>query len=191
MPPFAPITLNTERLTLRWLTETDIPALFAIFSDPAVMRYWSRPPLAELAEAEELLARVVTGYQTGTMLQLGIERTEASGVIGTCTLFSFAFPSRRAELGYALGQAFWGMGYMNEALRTFVAYAFHTFDLHRLEADIDPRNTASAKTLERLGFQQEGYLRERWIVNDEISDTAFYGLLRREWAQQTPANHSQ
>jgi RimJ/RimL family protein N-acetyltransferase len=37
--------------------------------------------------------------------------------------------------------------------------------------------------LARLGFQQEGYMRERWIVNDEISDTAFYGLLRREWEQ--------
>ena len=74
---------------------------------------------------------------------------------------------------------------MNEALQTLVAYAFTTLNLNRLEADIDPRNTASAKTLERLGFQQEGYLRERWIVGDEISDTAFYGLLRREWAQTT------
>ncbi len=70
---------------------------------------------------------------------------------------------------------------MNEALRTLVDHAFTTLDLNRLEADIDPRNLASAKTLERLGFQQEGLLRERWIVGDEISDTAFDGLLRREW----------
>ncbi len=70
---------------------------------------------------------------------------------------------------------------MNEALRTLVDHAFGTLNLNRLEADIDPRNHASAKTLERLGFQQEGHLRERWIVGDEISHTAFYGLLRREW----------
>jgi RimJ/RimL family protein N-acetyltransferase len=183
MPPFTPITLTTERLTLRWLTEADAPALFTIFSDPVVMRYGSTPPLRTMAEAEALLGRIVNGYQTGSAVQLGIERTATPGIMGTCTLFSFAFPSRRAELGYALGRPFWGAGYMHEALQAFVAYAFQTLNLNRLEADIHPSNTASAKTLERLGFQQEGYLRERWIVSDEVSDTAFYGLLRRDWEQ--------
>ena len=50
-----------------------------------------------------------------------------------------------------------------------------------LEADIDPRNDASARLLERMAFQREGMMRERWIVNGEICDTAFYGLLKREW----------
>ncbi len=49
------------------------------------------------------------------------------------------------------------------------------------EADIDPRNAASAKSLERLGFIKEGHLRERWIVEGEVSDTDLYGLLRSEW----------
>ena len=70
---------------------------------------------------------------------------------------------------------------MHEALQALLQHAFDRLDLNRLEADIDPRNLASARTLERLGFQKEGYLRERWIVNDEVSDTALYGLLRREW----------
>jgi len=60
--------------------------------------------------------------------------------------------------------------------------------LNRIEADIDPRNPASAKTLECLGFQKEGLLRERWIVSDEVSDTAYYGLLRQEWQ---PLSNSQ
>ena len=54
--------------------------------------------------------------------------------------------------------------------------------LHRLEADIDPRNTASRRSLERLGFQREGYLRERWLVAGEVCDTELFGLLGREWA---------
>ena len=53
--------------------------------------------------------------------------------------------------------------------------------LNRVEADIDPRNAASAKPLLRLGFRHEGLLRERWIVNGEICDTAFYGLLKSDW----------
>ena len=76
---------------------------------------------------------------------------------------------------------------MHEALQTFIAYAFETLDLNRLEADIDPRNHASAKTLERLGFQKEGLLRERWIVSGEVSDTCLYGLLRKNWLGRPPA----
>jgi RimJ/RimL family protein N-acetyltransferase len=79
---------------------------------------------------------------------------------------------------------------MHEALTALVEYAFTTLDLQRLEADIDPRNAASARTLERLGFQKEGHLRERWIVNGEISDTWWYGLLRREWLQRSVSTHS-
>ena len=72
---------------------------------------------------------------------------------------------------------------MHEALAAFLAYALPTFDLHRVEADIDPRNATSARTLERQGFQREGLLRERWIVGGEVCDTAFYGLLAREFKQ--------
>lgn len=56
----------------------------------------------------------------------------------------------------------------------------------RLMSDkVDPRNAASIKTLERLGFQREGYLRERWQVSGEIQDAYFYGLLRPEWVGKT------
>ena len=65
----------------------------------------------------------------------------------------------------------------------FTIYAFEVLDLHRIEADVDPRNAASIRTLERLGFQREGYLRERWQVNGEIQDALFYGLLRPDWGK--------
>ena len=54
------------------------------------------------------------------------------------------------------------------------------------EADVDPRNAASIRTLERLGFQREGYLRERWQVNGEIQDALFYALLRPDWETLLP-----
>ena len=69
-----------------------------------------------------------------------------------------------------------------QALVTAVVdYAFGPLDLRRLEADIDPRNQASLRALERIGFTREGLLRERWQVGDEISDTVFLGLLARDW----------
>ncbi|MNU11021.1 hypothetical protein D3C72_2585580 [compost metagenome] len=50
-----------------------------------------------------------------------------------------------------------------------------------MEADADPRNEPSWRLLEKLGFVREGLLRERWNVNNEICDTAFYGLLRQDF----------
>jgi RimJ/RimL family protein N-acetyltransferase len=73
---------------------------------------------------------------------------------------------------------------MHEVLCAYVDHLFGPLQLHRLEADIDPRNLASARSLERLGFQKEGHLRERWIVEGEVSDTALYGLLATEWAER-------
>jgi RimJ/RimL family protein N-acetyltransferase len=181
MSAFEPITLHTLRLTLRWLNDSDAPALFEIHSNPEVMRYWASPPWQTMEQAEQFVARVVDGYRTGEALQLGIERNEDHALLGSCVVFSINHASRRGEIGYSLGRPHWGKGYMHEALRMFIGYLFNTLDFNRLEADIDPRNIASAKTLERLGFKREGYLRERWIVSGEVSDTALYGLLRREY----------
>lgn len=187
MTPFEPIIIQTEGLSLRFLSEEDLPAAYDIFSHPEVMRYWSYPPWTERSQAQEWLAHIREGYRTGNALQLAIERNADHALVGTCTLFQFHIASRRAEIGYALGRPYWGFGYMHHSLQALLSYAFQTLDLNRLEADIDPRNIASAKTLERLGFQKEGYLRERWIVKDEISDSALYGLLRREWQDRFEA----
>ncbi|MGZ5443472.1 MAG: GNAT family N-acetyltransferase [Thermoanaerobaculia bacterium] len=59
-------------------------------------------------------------------------------------------------------------------------FAFQTLGLHRLEADVDPRNTASIRCLERLGFRREGYARERYHLGGEVQDAVLYGLLRKD-----------
>ncbi|MGH9882532.1 MAG: GNAT family N-acetyltransferase [Pyrinomonadaceae bacterium] len=174
-------TINSSRLTLRWLFADDVDALYRIFSNAEVMRYWSTPPLADRNAASDLLAEIHDCFKNGTVLKWGIARRMDNAVIGTATLFHLELSNRRAELGYCLDRAEWGKGYMNEALNALLAYAFETLDLHRIEADVDPRNSNSIRTLERLGFQREGFLRERWHVNGEIQDALFFGLLRREW----------
>jgi len=186
-PDVRPIpTLSTARLTLRPITHADVPAIFALFSNPVVTRYWSRPPMREIMEARRVVSSMRVGHRKGSLMQLGIELAGTGTLIGTCTLHAIHPISRRAELGYALAHAHWGQGYMHEALVRFVGYAFDDLDLHRLEADIDPDNAASARSLQRLGFVREGLLRERWIVNDTISDSEMYGLLRHEWLQGAP-----
>ena len=173
--------ITTPRVVLRWISEDDIDSLFEIFSNPQVMRYWSSGPLANREAAAAMQREIAEGNENNTMLKWGLALRESNCVIGTTTLFNLSLSNGRAELGYAMGRAHWGKGYMNEALRALVAYAFDDMSLRRLEADVDPRNSASIRTLERLGFQREGFLRERWHVEGEIQDALFYGLLRREW----------
>jgi RimJ/RimL family protein N-acetyltransferase len=73
---------------------------------------------------------------------------------------------------------------MGEALGVLINHAFGLMKLRRLEADVDPRNVSSMRILGKLGFSQEGLLRERWNVNGEVQDTAFHGLLAREWQER-------
>lgn len=173
--------ITTPRVVLRWISEDDIDGLYEVFSDPQVMRYWSTVPLPNREAAAELQREIAAGNENNRMFKWGLALRESNSVIGTTTLFNLNLDNGRAEIGYAMGRAHWGKGYMNEALGALVSHAFDVMNLRRLEADVDPRNAASIRTLERLGFQREGFLRERWHVNGEIQDAIFYGLLRREW----------
>jgi len=179
MPTLTPIELFTPRLKLRWMEASDAEAHYAVFSDPDVARYWSSGPWTALDQAHEHIAATQAAYADGSGLRLGIALRETGELIGNASLHRFVDTSRRCELGYALARAHWGYGYVSEALRALLDFGFTALDLNRVEADIDPRNTASARVLEKLGFRKEGYMPERWIVQGEPADTVYYGLLRR------------
>ncbi len=182
LPEPGALSITSARLILRRLCDSDAGPLFEIFSDEKVMRYWSAPAWRDHDDAMRSIKSHNEPIAKSQLIRLGIERRSVPGVIGVCTLHKIDTQCRRGELGYALNSAFWGQGYMEEALRAFVSEMFRFFSLHRIEADIDPENAASARCLARLGFRLEGHLRERWIVEGKISDSAIYGLLARDWS---------
>jgi RimJ/RimL family protein N-acetyltransferase len=186
MPNLTPITLETSRLVLRWIDERDTEALFALFSSTEVTRYWSVGAWTSMEQAREALQRDLAAYADGTALRLAIHLAGQPGLIGTIGLHRFVDQSRRCEVGYALSPQHWGKGYISEALAAALDYGFAALDLNRIEADIDPRNGASARVLERLGFRKEGFMPERWIVKGEMADTVNYGLLKRYWDERPP-----
>jgi [ribosomal protein S5]-alanine N-acetyltransferase len=173
-------TIDAHRIVLRPISADDVDAFYSIFSDPQVMRYWSTLPIANTNAARKLIDEIDERFARHESLKWGVALRSDNTLIGTTTLHRVDFDNRRAEIGYALGSAHWGKGYMHEALQATLGYAFQILDLHRIEADVDPRNQSSIKTLERLGFQREGLLRERWQVGGEIQDSLFYGLLKRD-----------
>ncbi|SFJ31053.1 Protein N-acetyltransferase, RimJ/RimL family [Paraburkholderia megapolitana] len=181
MPFFAPVTLTTSRLVLRPLRHEDAPALFAIWSDVEAMRYFAFPAMTHLDQATDRIERKLKVSASGQDLVCVLELQATGEAIGTCDLFHVDEQCRRAEIGFSLQRKHWGSGYMTEAVSAVIGHAFGKPGLRRIEADIDPRNIASAGLLERLGFLREGLLRERWLVGDEVSDSALYGLLARDY----------
>ena len=173
--------LESARVRLRPYRDDDAEAMFELYSDPRVMRYWSFPAWVEPGQARIYRERARAGMDSGEIFPWAIADAGSDRLIGALTLFSLHVEQRRAEVGYSLSPAYQGRGVAAEALRLALGFAFASLGLRRIEADIDPRNEASARLLEGKSFQKEGYLRERWIVNGEICDTVFYGLLRREW----------
>lgn len=182
MQAFANLPLRTPRLVLRPLRNADVAPLFEIHADPLVMRYWDAPIWQSDERGRAMVARDLA-VATRDYLRLAMESTDHGSLIGTCALWRIDKQSRRAEIGFILGSGSWGRGYMHEALSALVDYAFSELDLNRIEADTDARNERSARLFDRLGFSKEGLFRERCIVDGEISDSAMYGLLRREWVQ--------
>ena len=177
-------TLDAHPVRLRWLTEADIPALFSTFGDPEVTRYWGFGVLSDLAGAAALLEDIHQQFRAGTLFQWGVE-VNRHLLVGTCTLAYIDRVNRRAELGFALGRAYWGRGYMAAALPVVLDFAFCRLGLHRVFADADPRNAPSIRALERQGFRREGLLRHHHLVQGEPQDAVVYGLLQSEWAQNT------
>ena len=183
--------LETERLVLRETAAHDVEAVFEMERDPIAMRYWSHPPMQDVSEARAAVERACGYFDERVGLRWSIARRVDDRMLGHVSLFNFNEQSGRADIGYGLAREHWGQGFMHEALTAVVDYAFGPLGLRRLEADTDPRNQASLRALERLGFAREGLLRERWQVGDEISDTAFLGLLAREWRERRASDRAQ
>jgi len=174
-------TLEGRRVRLRWLTEGDVGALFEIFSDPSVARFWSAPPITKKAEARALLSDVRRGFRERDLFEWGLALRRTDRIVGTVTLWRFDEENRHAEVGFALARRAWGRGLMKEGLNQAIALSFGPLGLRRLEADVDPRNEASLRLLESLGFRREGLMRERWNTGGELQDGVLLGLLAREW----------
>jgi len=179
--PLPTPTLHTARLRLRPFSEADADAIYALQSNPHVLRYWDAPPWQERARAERFLAVCRRMAEEGTGARLAIERAAAGGFIGWCALFEWNPDYRSAGLGYCFVEAAWGQGFATEAAGAMLQWAFDTLDLNRVQAETDTRNIASGRVLEKLGFVREGTLRQNCVVDGDVSDSWVYGLLRRDW----------
>jgi len=172
--------LETPRLMLREITLDDAAEVFRIYSDPQVMRYWGSAPLRSIDEARRKIEDITAAFRDKDGIRWGITRKGSNRLIGSCGHWRLMKAHFRSEIGYELAPEYWGQGIMTEALGAIIRFGFEAMGLHSIEAQIDPANLASRKVLEKLGFVQEGYLRENYVVGGKFTDTAIFSLLKSD-----------
>lgn len=179
MTPLTTITqIDTPALRLRPVQPDDLPALLAINGDPEVTRFLPYRRWGDLADAQAWLARMQALRDDAGAAQLVLQRKADAAVLGTLLLFRPDLANGRAEIGYVLGRAFWGQGWMRQAVAAACRHAFTQLAVRRIEAEVNPANVASCAVLRRVGFTLEGTLRQRWCGADGVPyDVHAFGLL--------------
>jgi RimJ/RimL family protein N-acetyltransferase len=86
--------------------------------------------------------------------------------------------SHRAEIGYWLAKPFWGRGIMTAVVRRLCEFAIAEFGLVRITAQVFAHNPASARVLEKAGFQEEGYLRKHHLKDGHYFDARLFALVK-------------
>ncbi len=180
--PFASFPeLQTPRLRLRQLRPSDADAMFAILSDAEVTRTFGLERFTLIEEAKQRIRAINAGFHQQASLRWAIVRAEENVLIGTCGYLYWKRPHHHAAVGYELARPFWRQGYMTEALTAVLRYGYTQMNLHRIEALVMPENSPSIQLLRRLGFQEEGLLREYGFWNGRFHDLLVFSLLRQEW----------
>ena len=137
-------------------------------------------PFTSLEDALEEIAWYDSILEEGTGVRWGITLTGQDEVIGSCGFLNVSAKHQRAEIGFELSSNHWGRGIAGEALRAVVHHGFSQLGFHRIEALVEPANTASQQLLERVGFTREGLLRGYEFTRGKYDDLYMYSLLETD-----------
>lgn len=161
--------LRTARLLLRRPRPDDLDAMFAIMSDPRAMRYWSTLRHADREVTRAWLERMIARNAAGGEDFLIEFEGRVIGNVGA---------GRLPDFGFILHPDFWGRGFATEVSVAFIDHAFRTTEISELTADVDPRNAASLRVLERLGFVETGREENTFLLGEEWCHSVYLALPR-------------
>jgi len=182
-------TLESERLVLRTANKSDAESVWHYYqTNMAHFRQWSprfpenilsRAYFKDMIRIEQQMAR------DGTHLRLFLydkEHLHGNSILGDLNFTNIVRgPFQSCYLGYKMAEQSTGKGYMTEAISAATEYAFDFLNLHRVEANIMPRNQASVRTIEKCGFVEEGLSKEYLQINGKWEDHLHFVKLNANW----------
>lgn len=175
------IPLETDRLLLRPFKRGDTDAMFKNWaSDPEVTKYLTWPHYTSRDEVQLKIDEWVSNYAKPDFYQWAIVEKGSDDVIGTISVVSKNDLVHLAHIGYCIGRAFQGKGYMTEALTRLIDFFFDDVGYNRIEARHDPNNAASGRVMQKAGLTFEGTMRQADWNNQGVCDTSMYAILRSD-----------
>lgn len=172
--------LETERFWLREIISEDIDTLFSYWSDEEVTKYLNAT-FTDIQQAEDMVDLLNELAYTGQGYRWAIVDKSNGMVLGSCGFHNIRLENRRAEIGYELGHQFWGKGIPQEVMRVVLSYCFNVLKFNRIEAFVTVGNTRSVNSLKRLGFREEGILRDYEYSRGQFQDQIIFSVLKSEW----------
>jgi len=173
-------TIETPRLVLRALTETDVAPLHQMFQEPAVVRYIGDRQVPILEDVWRAVAGWLGHWAMRGYGQWAVDEKASGRIIGRMGIANpTGWPG--PEVGYLLGKPFWGRGYATEGARAVLNWGFEHRDFDELISLIDPENRASVRVAQKLGetLRREIELRDHHVL--------VYGIGRQEWESRRMA----
>lgn len=180
-----PPVLHTGRIELRPFVDEDAEPLFEYAKNPNVTRFTLWDAHQTVADTAQFVRDyAILRYLEGVPEPYAITLKPDPRPVGAVGCFWAAQPHRTMELGYWIGEPLWGKGYVAEACRAVLGFAFAEHAPERMQARVIDGNGASERVLLKLGFRYEGTLRRSLLRRGNFEDVRMYSLTRDEWERQ-------
>lgn len=170
--------LTLQKSAIRSFRDTDAESIRKHIDNYRIARNMSLIPHPYSLEDAKTWIGIATGQTPQTNFAIAIDDEVVGGIGVAIGDSSLAGSKHCAEIGYWLGESFWGRGIMSEAVAAFTEWAFAGLHLVRLQAAVYARNPASAHVLEKAGYEFEGRLRARYFRDGEYIDGLLYAKVR-------------
>ena len=168
--------LTGDRLTLREMTEADLPAWFARLSDAEAAGLAGDPVATSMNDVIEGLKHHHEAFRTKNGLRWAIAIDPGGSSVGSVGLENFSEDNRRASIGAAIGRDHWSLGIAARAGRLVLDYGFSMLRLHEVWAVVLPENARVIRVLEKLGFVPGGDCSSIDCTIGDRTDTLLYHL---------------
>ena len=173
--------IKTQRLTIRLAESEDAESIFYYRSDLEENKYHGWFP-DSVEEVRDYISNMPQTMDVANIcFQFAIIYTDEKKLIGDMGIIFTNHENMQAEIGCTLHKDYKRQGYATEALNGMVDFLFGTLNKHRVIASIDPRNSASIRLIERLGFRKEAHFKKSYYLHEEWVDDIIYAKLKTEW----------
>jgi len=177
------VILETERLILRPIAQSDVPVLHPLINDVDVAcTMLSTPHPYPRDEFSSFVNKALEAMERRERYEMAITQKETGLAFGAIRFFNISWEHLRSEMGYWLGKQYWGSGYATEATKRMIRFGFEELGLERIHAHCLTTNQASARVLEKAGLTLEARIRHAVKKGDEFLDVFLYGIIREEFA---------